>query len=79
MRKTAVEVAGWQKAAARTGLDGSSAAVDELQKNGMEVATLTAAEIAAFREKTARVYDTWAAEIGADLVRAAEQIVARVR
>jgi tripartite ATP-independent transporter DctP family solute receptor len=76
VRRTALEVAAWQKAEARRGLDGSSEAVETLKKNGMDVVALSPAELAAFREKTRPVYDKWVTEIGADLVKSAEQIVA---
>ncbi|OGK88285.1 MAG: hypothetical protein A2X51_08575, partial [Candidatus Rokubacteria bacterium GWC2_70_24] len=48
VKKTAVEVMAWQKQGARAGLDGAMEAVENLKKNGMEVVTLTAAELAAF-------------------------------
>ena len=76
VKKTAVEVMAWQKQGARAGLDGAMEAVENLKKNGMEVVTLTAAELAAFKAKTRPVYDKWVTEIGADLVKAAETIVA---
>ncbi|MEK8035466.1 MAG: DctP family TRAP transporter solute-binding subunit [candidate division NC10 bacterium] len=76
VKKTAVEVMAWQKQGARAGLEASTAAVENLKKNGMEVVTLTAAELAAFKAKTRPVYDKWVTEIGADLVKSAEQIVA---
>ncbi len=79
VRKTALEVAAWQKAGARKGLDGSTEAIDHLRQNGMDVVVLTPAEVAAFRDRTRPVYDRWAGEIGADLVRAAERIVAGTR
>jgi len=79
VRKTAVEAAALQKAGARKGLDGSTEAVEDLRKNGMEVVTLTGAEIAAFREKTRPVYDKWVGEVGTDLVRATEAIVAKTK
>jgi tripartite ATP-independent transporter DctP family solute receptor len=79
VRKTAVEVAAWQKNAARQGLDGSTEAVETLRKNGMEVVTLAPADVAAFKDRTRPVYDKWSTEIGADLVKAAEQIVAKTR
>jgi tripartite ATP-independent transporter DctP family solute receptor len=79
VRKTAVEVGAWQKAGARKGLDGSTEAVETLKANGMQVVTLSAAELAAFREKTRPVHDKWVAEVGADLVKVAEQIVARTK
>ena len=77
VKKTAIEVGAWQKAGARKGLEGSTAAVEEIKKNGMEVVMLSAAELAAFKEKTKPVYEKWVTEIGADLVKAAEQIVAK--
>jgi tripartite ATP-independent transporter DctP family solute receptor len=79
VRRTAGEVAAWQKAGARKGLEGSTAAYDELRKNGMEVVGLSAAELAAFRERTRPVYDKWVAEVGVDLVKSAEQIISRTR
>ena len=79
VRKTAVEMAAWEKAGARKGLEDSTAAYDELRKNGMEVVMLTSAELAAFREKTRPVYDKWVNEVGVDLVKAAEAIVAKTK
>jgi len=79
VRKTAVEAAALQKAGARKGLDGSTEAVEDLRRNGMEVVTLTGAEIAAFREKTRPVYDKWVGEIGTDLEHATEAIVGRTK
>jgi len=76
VKKTAVEVMAWQKKGARAGLEASTEAVETLKKNGMEVVTLTGAELAAFKAKTRPVYDKWVTEIGADLVKAAEKIVA---
>jgi TRAP-type C4-dicarboxylate transport system substrate-binding protein len=72
-------VAAWQKAGARKGLEGSTEAIEVLKANGMQVVTLGPAELAAFRDKTRPVYDRWVSEVGADLVRAAEQIVARTK
>ncbi|OGL28112.1 MAG: C4-dicarboxylate ABC transporter [Candidatus Rokubacteria bacterium RIFCSPLOWO2_12_FULL_69_21] len=79
VRKTAVEMAAWEKAGARKGLADSTAAYDELRKNGMEVVTLTPADLAAFREKTKPVYDKWVTEVGADLVKSAEAIIAKTK
>jgi len=79
VRTTAVEVAAWEKAGARKGLEGSTAAYDELKKNGMEVVMPSPTEIAAFRAATRPVYDKWVGEIGGDLVKAAEQIVATTK
>jgi tripartite ATP-independent transporter DctP family solute receptor len=77
IRKTAVEVAAAQKAEARKGLDGTMDALETLRKGGMEVVTLTPAELAAFRERTRAVVEKWTGQIGPDLVHAAEQIIAR--
>ena len=79
VRKTAVEMAAWEKAGARKGLEGSTAAYEELTKNGMAVVTLTPADLAAFREKTKPVYDKWVTEVGADLVKSAEAIIAKTK
>ncbi|MBI4629107.1 MAG: DctP family TRAP transporter solute-binding subunit [Candidatus Rokubacteria bacterium] len=79
VRKTAVEMAAWEKAGARKGLADSTAAYDELRKNGMDVVTLTPADLAAFREKTRPVYDKWVTEVGADLVKSAEAIIAKTK
>ncbi|MBI2015095.1 MAG: DctP family TRAP transporter solute-binding subunit [Candidatus Rokubacteria bacterium] len=79
VRKTAVEMAAWEKAGARKGLADSTAAYDELRKNGMDVVTLTPADLAAFREKTKPVYDKWVTEVGADLVKSAEAIIAKTK
>jgi TRAP-type C4-dicarboxylate transport system substrate-binding protein len=70
--KAADEVSKWQKKGAREGLEGSTAALDGLRKNGMEVTVLTPAQIKVFKDKTKSVYDKWVKEIGADLVKAAE-------
>ena len=79
VKKTAVEVMAWQKQGARAGLDGSSEAIDVLRKNGMEVVTLSPVELAAFKARTKPVYDKWVGEVGADLVRSAERIIAETR
>ncbi len=79
VRTTAIEVAAWEKAGARKGLEGSTEAAENLAKNGMAVVTLTPAELAAFREKTRPVYDKWVTEVGADLVKSAEKIVAATK
>ncbi|MBI2217982.1 MAG: DctP family TRAP transporter solute-binding subunit [Candidatus Rokubacteria bacterium] len=79
VKKTAVEVAAWEKAAARKGLEGSTEGIENLKKNGMEVVVLSPAAIAGFREKTRPVYDKWVGEVGADLVKSAEQIVSKTK
>ncbi len=79
VKKTAVEVMAWQKAGARAGLDGSLEAVEVLKKNGMEVVTLSPSEVAVFKAKTKPVYDKWVHEVGADLVKSAERIIAEIK
>ena len=79
VKKTAEEVMAWQKKGARAGLEGSNEAIDNLKKNGMEVVTLSAKDLEAFRAKTRPVYDKWVAEVGPDLVKAAEKIIAATK
>jgi len=79
VKKTAEEVMVWQKNGARAGLEDSTEAVDMLKKNGMEVITLTAKDLEAFRTKTRAVYEKWTAEVGADLVQASEKIIAATK
>lgn len=79
VRKTAEEVMAWQKQGARAGLDASNEAVENLKKNGMEVVTLSAKDLEAFRAKTQPVYEKWTGEVGADLVKAAEKIIAATK
>ena len=65
-----------QKKEAREGLQDEMVAIHTLeQMYQMEVANLSPAELKAFRDKTRSVYDSWAGEIGIDLVRSAESIV----
>jgi TRAP-type transport system periplasmic protein len=75
--KAAQETSVWQKKAAREGLEGNAPALDTLRKNGMDVSVLSPAESAAFKAKTKSVHEKWAKEIGADLVKAAEDAVAK--
>jgi TRAP-type transport system periplasmic protein len=73
IKKAADEVAKWQKSGARQGLEGSTAAIDTLKKNGMEVTVLTPKEIGVFKTKTKAVHDKWKKEIGAELIDLAEK------
>ncbi|HSB73162.1 MAG TPA: DctP family TRAP transporter solute-binding subunit [Candidatus Methylomirabilis sp.] len=79
VKKTAEEVMAWQKQGARAGLENSTEAVEMLKKNGMEVSTLTAKDVEAFKAKTKAVYEKWTTEIGADLVKGTEKIVAETK
>ncbi len=79
VRKTAEEVMAWQKKGARAGLEGSTEAVETLKKNGMEVVSLSPKDLEAFRGKTQPVYEKWTGEVGADLVKSAEKIIAATK
>jgi len=79
VKKSAEEAMAWQKKGSRAGLEDSNEAIETLKKNGMEVTVLSANEIEAFKAKTKSVYDKWVGEIGADLVKAAEKIVAQTK
>lgn len=79
VKKTAEEVMAWQKQGARAGLEGSSESIETLKKNGLQVTTLAAKDLEAFRAKTKPVYEKWTAEVGADLVKAAEKIISGVK
>jgi len=73
IRKAAQEVVKWQKKGAREGLEGSTAAFNELRKNGMEVTVLTPEQIKVFKDKTKPVFDKWVKKIGPELVKMAEK------
>ena len=45
----------------------------------MEVVLLSPSELAAFKAKTKPVYDKWVHEVGADLVKSAERIIAETK
>jgi tripartite ATP-independent transporter DctP family solute receptor len=67
-----------QKIESRLGLDDAMIVVEILQKiYNMQVTRLSPAEVSPFRDKTRAVYAKWAENIGADLVRRAENAVAR--
>jgi len=71
--KVAQEVVTWQKNGAREGLEGSTAAFDNLRNNGMEVTILTPDQIKVFKDKTKPVFDKWVNEVGPELVKMAEK------
>ena len=80
IRKAAIEAAAGQRAVVRKGLIAPDlSALDTLRENGMEVVELDDASRAAFKAKTAGVYDTWTEVIGADLVKKAETAIAASR
>ena len=71
--KVAQEVVKWQKNGAREGLEGSTAAFDNLRNNGMVVTILTPDQIKVFKDKTKPVFDKWVNEVGPELVKMAEK------
>ena len=71
--KVAQEVVTWQKNGAREGLEGSTAAFDNLRNNGMEVTILTPDQIKVFKDTTKPVFDKWVNEVGPELVKMAEK------
>jgi tripartite ATP-independent transporter DctP family solute receptor len=80
VRRVGEEVMAVQKREAREGLEGAAGVLDILQKiYGMEGIQLSPAEVKAFRDRTRSVYTRWAAEIGPDLVRAAETLIEQAR
>jgi tripartite ATP-independent transporter DctP family solute receptor len=78
IRKAGEEICAWQKKGARAGLQGSTAAVENLKANGMTVTTLSPKDLEAFKEKTLGVYTKWGQEIGPDLIANAEREIAKV-
>jgi len=73
--KAALESCRWEKEAARKGLKGGSAALDELRRNGMEVTVLTPEQVNAFRDRTRSVHEKWVKEVGPELVELARKSV----
>jgi TRAP-type C4-dicarboxylate transport system substrate-binding protein len=51
--------------------------IKEIQAAGVNVASLTPQEKEAFKKATRSVYDKWAKQIGPELVKKAEQAVAK--
>ena len=77
LRSAAQVVMGEQKNEVREGLDETMTTAHVLHEvYGMEVVRPSRDELEAFRNKTRPVYAKWAGEIGAELVRSAETIVA---
>ncbi|MBI4690654.1 MAG: DctP family TRAP transporter solute-binding subunit [Nitrospirae bacterium] len=75
----AKEVAAWQKAQARKGLDKIGESLNILRKNGMDVVVLSGKERDAFMGKTGHVYEKWQKEIGALLVDEAQKEIIKSR
>jgi TRAP-type C4-dicarboxylate transport system substrate-binding protein len=79
VRESAKEAAKAQIGLTRKGLgilDADKSSLEELAKRGVAVVTLDAAQKRAFAQATRPVFDKWASQIGADLVKAAEAVVA---
>ncbi|MCM5572299.1 DctP family TRAP transporter solute-binding subunit [Burkholderiaceae bacterium FT117] len=80
VRQAAVEAGKQEVALARKGLaNGDLSMVKEVEALGVKVTQLSADEKAAFQKAIKPVYDKWAKQIGADLVKKAEAAVAASR
>jgi TRAP-type transport system periplasmic protein len=79
VRASAEQAAREHTASSRKGLGtgGDRSSFDELARRGVQVAELTDAEKQAFRAATKPVHDKWISQVGADLVKKAEQAIAR--
>jgi TRAP-type C4-dicarboxylate transport system substrate-binding protein len=77
VRKAAIDAGQQELALARKGLTAQDdSLVKEVQGLGVTVTRLTPDELAAFQKAVKPVYDKWAQQIGADLVKKAETAVA---
>ena len=78
VREAAVQAAKENIDAARKGLiPPDDTMIKEVQGMGVNVIRLTDAEKAAFKKATKEVYDKWAKQIGPELVKKAEQSIAK--
>jgi len=78
VREAALQAAAEEVARARAGISpGDDAILKAIEGNGVTVTHLTDAERDAFRKATAGVYKEWADKIGADLVKQAEEDIAK--
>lgn len=78
VREAAEQAAREQTARARAGISaGDDALLREIAANGVSLTRLSDDEREAFRKATAPVYDEWADRVGRDLVRQAEEDIAR--
>ena len=78
VQEAAQQAATEEIARARAGISaGDDALLKEIEANGVAVVRLTDAERDAFRTATAGVYKEWAEKIGADLVKQAEEDIAK--
>jgi tripartite ATP-independent transporter DctP family solute receptor len=78
VREAALQAAKENIVAARKGLvPPNDTMIKEIQAAGVNVASLTPKEKEAFKKATRSVYDKWAKQIGPELVKKAEQAVAK--
>ena len=76
--EAAKQAAAEEIARARAGISaGDDALLKEIEGNGVAVVRLSDAERDAFRTATAGVYKEWAEKVGADLVKQAEEDIAK--
>ncbi|WP_281984852.1 DctP family TRAP transporter solute-binding subunit [Thalassorhabdomicrobium marinisediminis] len=76
MRDAAVEAMEYQREITR---EGTAEGVAFLREKGMEVYEPSQDELAAFREATKPAFDTWAAEVGTEIVGAFQEAIAEVQ
>jgi TRAP-type transport system periplasmic protein len=76
IRAAATEAMAWDIQQARKGLEGDMEALGVLKAHNMEVVVLSPKEMEPFKAKTKPVYEKWNNEIGGDLIKATEKIVA---
>ncbi len=80
VREAAIQAGKEEIAEARKGLVApDDSLIKQIESLGVQVVRLTAAEKEAFRKATKEVYDKWAKQIGPELVKKAEQAVAKAR
>lgn len=78
VREAAIQAAKEELELARKGLiPPEDAVVKEIEAQGVNVTRLTEAEKAEFKKTTREVYDKWAKQIGADLIKKAEEAIAK--
>lgn len=78
IREAAQESGVKQVGLARKGLlDGDTSAIEDVKKRGVEVQVLSIEEKLAFAKATRPVFEKWAGEVGGDLVKAAEAVIAK--
>jgi len=78
VREAAVQAAKENIAASRKGLvPPDDSTIKEVEAKGVQIVKLTDAEKAAFKKATKAVYDKWAQQIGPELVKKAEDSIAK--